>query len=275
MNAYINRKIQIILKRILRLPFIALMATLVFHGVTSTATEYKAGVGDVLRITIYDNEDLDTVARVSGDGMVSISLIGRVKVAGLTSNQIADKIEKKLSAGYIINPQVTVFVEEYRSKKVSILGMIRNPGLYELSGPTTLLELISTAGGLTDEAGNKATIQKGGKQTNVKTIDLEALLEKGDLNQNVQVNDKDSIFIGRAGTCYVTGEVNQPDSYVIEKDATVLKMITKAGGFTGIASKSKVKLIRVINGEKKFVKNVTMDTKVVADDVIVVPESFF
>lgn len=257
------------------LPLLLLFTILAFPGVDATAEEYKAGIGDVLRITIYDNEDLNTVARVSGDGMVSISLIGRVKVLGLTSNQIADKIEKKLSSGYIINPQVTVFVEEYRSKKVSILGTIRNPGLYELSGPTTLLELISTAGGLTDEAGNRATIQKGGKQTKVTTIDLEALLEKGDLTQNVQVNDKDSIFIAKAGTCYVTGEVNQPDSYVIEKDATILKMITKAGGFTGIASKSGVKLIRVINGEKKFVKNVNLDTKVVANDVIVVPESFF
>lgn len=239
------------------------------------ATEYQAGIGDVLSISVYDNDDLHTVARISGDGMINMSLIGRLKVLNLTSNQIADKIEKKLASGYLVNPQVTVFVEEYKSKKVSILGSIRNPGLYELSGPTTLLELISTAGGLTEEAGNRATIQQGGKQNKTSSIDLEALLEKGDLSKNIQLKDKDSIFITKAETCYVTGQVQNPDSYVIEKDATILKMITRAGGFTAIASKGGVKVLRVINGEKQIVKDVNLDTKVQANDIIVVPESFF
>lgn len=237
--------------------------------------QYKAGVGDVLRVTIYDNPDLDTVARVGGDGHISIPLIGPLKVIGFSPEKIATEIEKKLAAGYLNNPQATVFIEEYHSSKVSILGMIRNPGLYELSGPTTLLELISKAGGLMEEAGSKASIQRGGQESNVAVIDLDALLQKGDLTHNVQVKDKDSIFIARAGLCYVTGEVENPDSYAVERDSTVLKLITKAGGFTGIASKGGVKLIRVVDGEKKIFERVNLDTAVMADDIIVVPESFF
>lgn len=254
---------------------ILILVLLLYHCPQVSAKEYKAGVGDVLRITIYDNQDLDTVARVSGDGQITMSLIGRVKVEGLTVNQISDKIQKKLAEGYLVNPQVSVFVEEYKSKKASILGMVRNPGLYELSGPTTLLELISKAGGLMEEAGSKVSIQKGGVQGKVTVIDLEALLEKGDLDQNIQVNDKDSIFIARAGLCFVTGQVNQPDSYTVDNDSTVLKMITKAGGFTDIAAKGGVKLVRMVNGEKQVTERVSLDTKVRADDIIIVPESFF
>jgi polysaccharide export outer membrane protein len=241
----------------------------------SLAIEYKIGVGDLLRVEVYDNQDLNAESRVSGKGSINVPLVGEVKAAGLTVNEIARNIEKILADGFLVNPQVAVSVLEYKSKKVTILGMISQPGLYELTGPSSLLELISKAGGLAPNAGNKATIQKGNDQSKIIVVDLDALLEKGDLEQNVQINDRDSIFIAKAGMCYVTGEVRRPGSYVVERDSTILKMITQAGGFTGIASKKGVRVIRVIDGEKKVVDNIDLDSKVYSDDVIVVPESFF
>lgn len=239
------------------------------------ADEYKIGIGDVLRITVYDNQDLDTTARVGGDGTIQVSLLGSIKAVGLSVGQLAKKIEKNFANGYLVNPQVTVFMEEFKSSKVTILGKVQQPGLYELSGNISLLELISRAGGLADDAGSSATIKKKGKKEPVASIDLELLVERGDLSKNILIEDGDTIFISKAGTCYVTGEVEHPDSYPIEKGATVLKMITKAGGFTGIAAQKSVKIIRIVNGKKKIYDGIDLSTKVMNDDIILVPESFF
>lgn len=244
----------------------------------SGADEYRIGEGDVLRIKVYDNQDLDSVARVSGSGNIQLPLLGNVNVSNLTVLEVGKKLESLLANGYLINPQVSVFIDEFRSKKAVILGMVNKPGLYELSGPITLLELISKAGGLSKEAGGTATI-KGrdatDKEKKINLIDLASLLEGGDLSSNVLIQNNDTVIISKAGMCYVTGEVNKPDAYKVESGATVLKMITMAGGFTGKAAKSSVKLIRMVDGTKNEYNNINLDTKVEADDVILVPESFF
>ncbi len=242
------------------------------------AGDYRIGAGDVLRIKVYDNPDLDTVTRVSGDGNIHLPLLGNVKLLDLTVLAATRKLEKLLADGYLVNPQVSIYVEEFKSKKAMVLGMVNHPGLYELSGPITLLELISKAGGLSRDAGKIATVKRSGtgdKGQDVVVIDLSSLLEKGDLSRNIQIRDNDTVIIAKAGMCYVTGEVKRPDAYKVENGATVLKMITMAGGFTGKAAENRVQLIRVIQGQKKEYNKVDLDTRVQADDVIVVPESFF
>lgn len=235
------------------------------------------GEGDVLKITVYDHPDLETKVRVNGDGQILMPLLGHVDVAGLTVSQISRKLAQMLADGYLVDPQVNVFIEEYGSKKAVILGMVNKPGLYELSGPTTLLELISKAGGLAKDAGNKITIKrvKLGGRKEVINIDLKALMEGGDISLNVQIKDKDNVFVSKAGMVYVTGEVEEPDAYKIDEGATVIKAIALAGGFTGKAAKGKVKIIRMVDGKKVVLENVQMDTPILPEDVIVVPESFF
>jgi len=240
------------------------------------AKDYLVGPGDVIKITVYDNEDLNSRVMVNSEGKIVMSLLGHVEVNNLSVPAITRKITKLLADGYLINPQVNVFIEEYRSKKVVILGKVRNPGLYELSGAISFLELISKAGGLDQEAGDKATIKRNDKNGNdIIIVDLEALIEKGDISQNVQIFDGDTVNVSKGGMCFVTGEVSRPGTYSCGDNTTILKLIALAGGFTGKASKSGVRIVRIVNKEKQLIKDVSLDTLLQKDDVIVVPESFF
>lgn len=238
--------------------------------------DYVIGPGDIVKVTVYDNEDLTSRVRVNSDGKIVMPLIGAVEVNGMTIPEVTQKITGLLADGYLVNPQVNIFVEEYRSRKVVVLGQVRKPGLIELSGAISFLELLSKAGGLTNDAGDTATIKRGaGDDKDVIFIDLNSLIEKGDLSQNKQILDGDTVNISKAGMCYVTGEVKNPGTYPCGEGTTVLKIIALSGGFTGKASKSGVRIVRVINNEKKVIKNVALDTPLKQDDVIVVPESFF
>lgn len=113
----------------------------------SFAQDYIIGEGDILKITVYDHEDLTTVARVSGEGVIVFPLIGQVEVKGLTLSQITQNISVLLTDGYVVNPQVSIFIQEFRSKKAFIMGEVNKPGLYVLPWQTTLLSVLSEAGG--------------------------------------------------------------------------------------------------------------------------------
>lgn len=246
---------------------------------SARAMDYIVGEGDVLKITVYDHDDLTTTVRVGGEGIVQIPLVGQIKVDGLSVDQVAAKLSKLFADGFIVNPQVSVFIDEFRSKRTIILGHVLKPGLYELSGPTTFLELISKAGGLTQDAGDTAVIKRkayspGGEES-VITIDLKKLVEQGDTSLNTSIMDGDSIYVNKAGVFFVTGEVKKPDSYKASQDTTVIKAITMAGGFTDKASATNVKIIRKIDGKEKVIEKAKMDEQILANDVIVVPESFF
>ena len=242
----------------------------------SHAEDYLLGPGDVLRISVYDNDDLLTITRISDNGIISMPLLGQVKVQGLTAAHASNRIAELLADGYIINPQVNIFINEFRSKKAIILGSVNRPGLIEMSGPTSFLELISKAGGLADDFGETATIKrKIDSKDNVTLVNLKSLTEGGDLSQNIPVLDGDTIYVSKAGMCYVTGEINSPDAYKCGNNITVLKLIALAGGFTGKASRSSVKVVRMVNGEETVFEDVEMDMPVQPDDIILVPESFF
>lgn len=252
---------------------------ILFVSVLSYAQEYVVGEGDVLNINVYENEDLTTTVRVSADSTIRIPLVGEISVKDLTVSQVAAKIEQLFADGYLVNPQIDVFISEHRSKKAIILGQIKNPGQYELRGRITFLEFISKAGGLSEDAGGSAIIKRiSGSNSDKDTtivLDLEKLIKKGDASLNILIQDNDSIYISEAKTYYVSGEVQKPDSYKYEQELTVIKAITMAGGFSKIAAKNKVQIIRMVNGEKTIFKNVNMDVPILPDDVIVVPESFF
>ncbi len=245
------------------------------------AQEYIIGEGDLLKITVYDNPDLTTETRVSGEGKITFPLIGEVEVNGLTAMEIEKKIAQLLENGYIKKPQAAVFISEYKSKKVTVLGEFTKPGLVELRGNSTLMEVISNAGGITANAGETLYIQrkilKPGnekKEDITITVDLTKLLEKGDVTANVPVLDGDSIYVPRAAFVYVNGEVKNPGAYKITKGLTVLRSITLAGGFTQKAWKGKTKIIRK-SDKGEVTKSVNMDDLVMPDDIVFVPESFF
>lgn len=245
----------------------------------SNAQDYIVGEGDVLKITVYNHPDLTTTARVTGEGDILFPLIGQVRVGGLTLSRVVDKISAMLADGYIVEPQITVFIEDYRSKKAVVMGQVQNPGLFVLHGQITFLELISKAGGLTKDAGDKATIKRRSNQPdnseNRITIDLKRLIEKGDMSLDMPIMDGDSIYISKAGVFYASGEVRNPAAYKYEEGLTVVKAITMAGGFTDKAATGRIKIMRKRSGKEEMIERVKMDEPVLPEDVIVVPESFF
>ncbi len=240
------------------------------------AEDYTLGEGDVIRISVYDHDDLLTVTRVNSNGSIVMPLISQVKVSGLTTSAAATKLSNLLAGDYILNPQLTVSIEKFRTKKVTILGHVNKAGIVQIEGPMTLLEIISQTGGLKEGVGDQATIKR---ETDTKqeviVINIRALIEDGDLSQNIVIYEGDSIFIPKGGTCYVTGHIGSSGAYPCSSGSTVLKLITLAGGFTGKASQSSVRIIRLVDNEKTVLKNVDLGTRVLANDIIVVPESFF
>ena len=240
------------------------------------SADYVVGPGDVLRITVFEHENLGMVGRITENGFIIMPLLGPVEVGGSTISLISTKLAALLADGYLVKPMVNVFVEEFRSKSSVVLGHVNTPGLLELSGPTNLLQLLSKAGGLKDGSGDTATIKRdnNGKKE-VIVIDLVSLFEGGVLANNISIHDGDVVFVSKGGMCYVTGEVESPGAYPCKDEPTVLKLIALAGGFTGKAAKSNVNIVRVVDGEKDIIKSVDLQKSLLPDDVIVVPEGFW
>lgn len=246
---------------------------------SAKAEDYQIGSGDVLSITVFGYDELKSKVRVSETGSIEFPLIGTVQVGGSKTSAAAERIEELLADGYIVKPQVQIYIEEFKSKKVAALGPFNKPGLVELSGPTTLLELISKAGGLHKDAGETITVTRdtAGGQQQIITVDVKKLIEDGDAASNIPILGGETVAVakGEPPVCYITGQVKKPGAYPWTKNATVLKMVSLASGFTGMAAESRIKVNRVVNGKKQELENVSMDTLVEPDDVIEVPESFF
>jgi len=278
---------MILAKKTRWLLLILLLASWAMALSASAQGEYIIGEGDLIKITVYDNPDLTTEARVSGDGKITLPLVGEVMVNKLTANEAEKKIANLLEDGYIVKPQVSIFIEEYKSKKVTVLGEVARPGLVVLRGAYSLMEAISDAGGITLNAGDTLYIQRKGIKGGEKkepdgkgkedpglAVDLKKLFEEGDASANVPVQDGDSIYVPRAAFVYVNGEVKNPGAYKITKGLTVLKAITIAGGFTPKAGDNRTRIIRKTAGGETTIK-AKMDDLALPDDIILVPESLF
>lgn len=245
----------------------------------AAAVNYVLGPRDIISITVYEQKDLDVEARIAEDGQVNLPLIGQVTAAGRTVKSFEADLEAKYSE-YIYGPQVTVFIKEYHSLEVSVLGEVKKPGLYQLSGDSTLMELASQVGGFTHEAGGTLVILRPSKEPGGKTeaiiIDTEKLLGGDGAAQNIKIYDGDTINVPKADVFFVFGEVKKPGSYKMESDVahTVIKAISIAGGFTDMAAKKSIKITREVGAQTMEFK-ADMHTQVQPHDIIVVPESFF
>ncbi|WYD81516.1 MAG: SLBB domain-containing protein [Candidatus Electrothrix gigas] len=235
--------------------------------------EYAIGAGDVLSIKVYGYDELTVKVRVTEAGTIDFPLIGEVQVGGLGISAAARRIERALADGYLVEPQVNIFIEQFKSKKVIVLGPVHNPGLIELKGSINLLELISQVGGLKNNAGETVTIKRqvNGRQKKIP-INLDRLIKTGDPALNIQIMGGDTVSIAEGAVCFVTGEVNQPGEYPCGRNMTVLKVVSQAGSFTNKALESAIKINRTVNGVKRVLRKVNQDTIVLPDDVIIVPQ---
>jgi polysaccharide export outer membrane protein len=261
--------------------FLALAASLS----AQSAGDYVIGPQDVLTIQVFDQADLGGKYTVETDGTFSFPLIGRVKAGGLTLRSFEGELKKKLADGYFRNPQVTVAVEQYRSQRIFVMGEVRNPGPVPLTGGMTLIEALARAGStLPSSSGELAIVrgQDGGKSPATAGSDTtgEILrasirdLEAGSLQQNIELHDGDTIFVPRAESAYVFGQVKTPGAYSIQKDTTVLQALSLAGGVTENGAMNRIKIVRIVNGNKKEIKAKLTDI-VKAGDTVIVPEKYF
>jgi polysaccharide export outer membrane protein len=250
--------------------------------------DYLVGAQDVLSITVWDQADLSGKFTVEADGSFNFPLIGRVQAGGLTLRAIEAELKKKLADGYFKNPQLTVSVDTYRSQRVFIVGEVRVPGTYTLTGNMSLIEALARAGSTTPTASTEAIIVRApeGKPTSgpvlpgqsdateAARVDLKEL-QSGGSAKNVALRDGDTIFVPRAETIYVFGQVKNPGSYALQsKETTVMQALSLAGGVTDRGSTGRLKIVRVVKGVKKEIK-VKLTDLVQPGDTLVVPERFF
>ena len=223
--------------------------------VAAAAQEYAIGSRDVLKVTVWGQQDLSQNYIVSNDGSIVFPLIGEVQAAGLTTAQLGQRLVQMLEKDYLVNPQVLVAVAEYRSKKVVVLGEAEKPGSYPLMGMTTLLEIVSQAGGFSKTAGKQLVLLRPQQQVasaglptaagnTIRRLSIEKI-QLGDSSENILVEDGDTIFIPKQNAFFVLGEVKNPGTFALEKEGTsILEAVTIAGGFTQRAAPVGTKVIR-------------------------------
>ena len=255
---------------------------------------YVVGPQDVLIITSYDQPELTGKFTVEIDGTFSYPLIGRVRVGGMTLRDVEGLLRKTLiDQGFFVDPQVTVAVETYRSQKIYVVGEVRTPGAYPMSGDMRLVEALALAGSTTPTASGEAVIVHASEQSvvvdptrlptvpadtraadDVVRVDLREL-ENGDLSQNVPLRSGDTIFVLRAESVYVFGQVKSPGAYPLrQKNTTVLQALSLAGGVTDRGSVGRLQIVRIVDGKKQEIRAELTDF-VLPRDTIIVPERFF
>ncbi|MGC2619217.1 MAG: polysaccharide biosynthesis/export family protein [Acidobacteriaceae bacterium] len=212
------------------------------------------GPGDLLRITVLRESELDQRVRVLDSGDITLSLIGNLPVQGLAPAEAAARIADQYRAGkFLLHPEVSVFVEEYATETVTILGQVAHPGTVHLAAPRSLINVLSLAGGLTEIADRHIVIERKSSDPQQPPERLRVFLpNRADdaLNANVLVRPGDTVLVPKAGIVYVLGDVAHPGGYVMQNDSqlTVLQAIALAAGASKTASEKRVRLVRNVDG---------------------------
>jgi len=252
--------------------------------------EYRIGPKDILEISVIGFEDLNRRVRVSEEGKISLPYLGDIAVDGMTKSDLEKKLGELLEEKYLQNPQITVTIVDYQSRRVFLLGAVTRPGPYELLGRLTLLKLISQAGGLSTDAGNEIIVMRqmsDGTTTSLK-ISVEELVLKGDARLDIplQADDIITIPMDKPVPIYVTGQVRNPGVLSAVKKSnipTLLRAIAQAGGFAERASKGGVIIKRIDAAGKEteirvnvedIIKGKKKDIQLQENDVIIVPEKW-
>lgn len=269
--------------------------------------DYVIGSSDVLAIDVFEVPDFSREVQVNVSGYISLPLLPtKIKAAGLTAFQLQDKLAELLQVnGLVSNPQVTVVVKEQHSQPITIVGAVKSPMVYQAVRPTTLLEALTAAGGIADDAGGVVLVTRNGTEASqgdananngggaadiipptTLTINLDDLIDSGDSRFNIGLQGGDVVSVPRAGIIYVMGAVQRPGGFVITNDhqqVTTLKALTLAGGLTPTAKSGQAVILRnnketgkrdeVAINLTKILKLKGEDVALLPDDILFVPDS--
>jgi len=265
--------------------------------------DYVIGSGDLLDIEVFDVPELTREVRVNETGFISLPLIPvKVSVNGLTTFQLQDKLAELLQTnGLVSTPQVTVSVKEQRSQPITVIGAVKGATVIQAVRQMTLLQVLTQAGGVADDAGTTVTITRPASpstdagnpdagtasgESQTFSISLTDLLESGDSRFNIPILGGDIVSVPRAGIIYVIGAVNHPGGFPMQNDRdrmTALKLISLAGGPTGSAKIKQAVILRknpdtgkrdeVPVDLKKVMQLKTEDVMLQGSDILFVPDS--
>jgi polysaccharide export outer membrane protein len=224
--------------------------------------EYRIGPEDLLDISVFEAPELNCSARVSAGGEISMPLLGVVKAIDLTPRELETVLNELLRRSYMKDPHVGVTVREMQSHTVSVVGAVKNPGVFQIRGSRSLLEIISLAGGLEDDAGGTLQVLRGAglpakaqpaaeSETTIE-VSLKDLLNFHDPRFNVSVYPGDIVKVNRAGIVYVIGAVRKPGGFVVRNNENISALqalaLALAEGLTSTSAKSKARIIRTNPG---------------------------
>ena len=236
------------------------------------------GVGDVVRMSVYQNPDLAVEARISENGEINVPLIGAVVVGGLSVPQAQALIEKKLrDGGFVLKPQVTIQTTQIRSSQISILGQVGKPGRFPIELVSSKVsEMIAAAGGVLPGGADVVTLvgNRNGKPVKLD-IDLPQILQSGRSDLDVTVENGDIIYVDRAPIAYIYGEVQRPGQIRLERDMTLMQALAQSGGLSARGTDRGIKVTRKDATGATRIVEIKMNEKVERDDVIYVRESLF
>ena len=266
--------------------------TIALQGLMKAASDpnadYRIGKEDVLEIDVYQAEELRRTVRVSSQGFIGLPLLGQIQAKGSTTSELEKEIAQKYDR-YLESPLVSVYVKEYKAQRIGVIGAVKSPQVYVVTGQRYLIEMLSMAGGLTPEAGPVGYIvrpldDKPGSPTQTLAIDLSELLEKGNLDLNIPVFSGDVINVPKGGVVFVDGAVEKPGAFNLSSRMTLMQVIAMAGGMKFEAHKGELKLYRprtdgtqeVINIDYNAVRDgLKEDIALKQNDIVVVPTDGF
>jgi polysaccharide export outer membrane protein len=251
------------------------------------AADYVVGPQDRLAITVFEEPSLTKTVTVDNDGTFDFPLIGRLKAGGLSVREIEVELKKRLGppSGFLVDPQVNIEVDAYRSQVVHVTGQVRDPGAKPLRGAMTIMDALSAAGSQTPEAGAYVEIYRravgtpGGVSAGERPATVAPLrvtmeeLRNGQA-QRILLADGDTVNVPKAQTFIINGYVRTPGTYVLEGEVTLQRALALAGGVTDRGSRSRTRIQRTVNGKLVEIKAKWTDL-VQPNDTIYVPQRFF
>jgi len=258
----------------LRYVFVVLLALFCNVAMAAQSSDYKLGPGDVIKVTVWDHPDLSIETQLTKDGEVNFPLVGLISLNGLSVAAAENSLANVLrSAGYIVNPSVSILVSQYISQRVTVLGEVNKPGRYALDSASTLLDVLAEATGITQFAGDNVVLTRDSVRTEYSIAQLTA--EQDPLKRNVWLKTGDVLYVPRS-QIFVLGEVQRPGNYRLEAGMTVMQAISVAGGFTPKASHRSIKIDRKReDGSVQEIKSVSASDVLSVNDVVYVEESWF
>jgi polysaccharide export outer membrane protein len=280
------------------------------HAVLANYKDYQVGPEDELSVTIFGQDKLNRELRVNGQGEIAMPMVGTIKVGGMTPQQIEKRLEDLYNDSYLVNPQITVKVKEYRHQRVAVTGAVAKPGTYELIGPRPLLEVLSLAGGFVNQgnptgggaqAGDVVNVirhknapdlatkmnavaasQPFSPNTETMVIDLQSLVRGQDPRLNIPIRSGDVVNVPFAGIAYVLGGVRKPGNIPVTGKVTVSQAVAMAGGLDPILGTNSItimrfddqgKPIKIDTNLKQIIARNSDDLPLKDNDVVVVQES--